>query len=75
MGSLEQRVRELTGRAVAREPAVLQSAVNGEPLHGSQSEVNQLVIAALGGVYDALIEIAREIDERGLGEGPSGPDD
>jgi hypothetical protein len=68
MASLEQRVRELTGRAVAREPAVLQSAVNGERLRGSQSEVNQLVIAALGGIYDALIEIAREIDERGLGD-------
>ncbi len=71
MASLEQRVRELTGRAVARQPAMLQSAVNGEPLQGSQSEVNQLVIAALGGVYDALIEIAREIDERGLGDDPS----
>jgi hypothetical protein len=61
--SLEQRVRELTAHAVARDPAVLNQSVGGEPLKGSQREVNRIVMGALSGIHGALIEIAREIDQ------------
>ena len=64
MGSnLEQRVRELTAHAVARDPSVLNAATGGEPLKGSQGEVNRILMGALSGIHEALIEIAREIDE------------
>ncbi len=62
MASLEQRVRELTARAVARDPAVLDATTGGAPLKGSQREVNRIVMGALAGIHAALIEIAREID-------------
>jgi hypothetical protein len=63
MESLEQRVRELTAHAVARDPSVLDAAMGGTPLKGSQREVNRIVMSALTGIHQALIEIAREIDE------------
>ena len=62
MESLEQRVRELTAHAVARDPSVLSAATGGVPLKGSQREVNRIVMGALSGIHEALIEIAREID-------------
>ena len=62
MDSLEQRVRELTARAVARDPGVLGATTGEAPLRGSQREVNRIVMGALSGIHDALIEIAREID-------------
>ena len=61
--SLEQRVRELTAHAVARDPSVLNATVGGTPLKGSQREVNRIVMGALSGIHEALIEIAREIDQ------------
>jgi hypothetical protein len=61
--NLEQRVRELTAHAVARDSSVLNASVGGKPLKGSQGEVNRIVMAALTGIHQALIEIAREIDE------------
>lgn len=60
--SLEQRVRELTAHAVARDPGVLDATTGGQPLKGSQREVNRIVMGALSGIHEALIEIAREID-------------
>ena len=62
MESLEQRVRELTAHAVARDPAVLGATTGGPPLKGSQREVNRIVMGALSGIHQALIEIAKEID-------------
>ncbi|MGH2861657.1 MAG: hypothetical protein ACRDLT_09155 [Solirubrobacteraceae bacterium] len=62
MDSLEQRVRELTAHAVARDPAVLSAATGGTPLKGSQREVNRIVMGALSGIHEALLEIAKEID-------------
>ncbi|HTW12813.1 MAG TPA: hypothetical protein VME01_08725 [Solirubrobacteraceae bacterium] len=61
--SLEQRVRELTAYAVARDPSVLDANTGGQPLKGSQTEVNRIIMGALSGIHAALIEIAREIDE------------
>jgi hypothetical protein len=61
--SLEQRVRELTAHAVARDPSVLSATTGGTPLKGSQAEVNRIVMGAVSGIHAALIEIAREIDE------------
>jgi hypothetical protein len=61
--SLEQRVRDLTAHAVARDPSVLNATVGGTPLKGSQREVNRIVMGALSGIHEALIEIAREIDQ------------
>jgi hypothetical protein len=63
VGDLERRVRELTGRAVARDPGVLEATTGGEPLKGSQPEVNRIVIAAVRGLQEALIEVARAVDE------------
>ena len=63
MGDLEQRVRELTAYAVARDPGVLEAAIGGTPLKGSQRDVNRIVIGALTGIHEALIEVAREIDK------------
>jgi hypothetical protein len=60
--SLEQRVREMTAHAVARDPSVLNAAVGRAPLKGSQREVNRIVMGALSGIHQALIEIAKEID-------------
>jgi len=65
MGDLEQRVRELTGHAVARDPGVLEATTGGEPLKGSQAEVNRIVLGALSGIHEALLEIARAIDAQG----------
>jgi hypothetical protein len=62
MSDLEQRVRELTAHAVARDPSVLNATTGGTPLKGSQAEVNRIVMGALSGIHEALIEIAREID-------------
>jgi hypothetical protein len=62
MADLESRVRNLTGHAVARDPSVLESAIGGEPLKGNQAQVNRIVLGALSGIHEALIEIAREID-------------
>ena len=62
MSSLEQRVREMTAHAVARDPSVLDATTGGTPLKGSQGEVNRIVMGALSGIHEALIEIAREID-------------
>ncbi len=62
MADLESRVRNLTAHAVARDPSVLHSSVAGEPLKGSQAEVNRILMGALSGIHEALIEIAREID-------------
>ena len=62
MESLEQRVRELTAHAVARDPSVLGATTGGAPLKGSQREVNRIVMASLSGIHEALLEIAREID-------------
>ncbi len=62
MQSLEQRVRELTARAVARDPSVLDASTGGAPLKGSQREVNRIMMSALTGIHEALIEIAKEID-------------
>jgi hypothetical protein len=61
--SLEQRVRELTAHAVARDPSVLSATTGGSPLQGSQGEVNRILMGAVSGIHAALIEIAREIDE------------
>ena len=61
--SLEQRVRELTAHAVARDPSVLLASTGESPLRGSQAEVNRILMGALSGIHAALIEIAREIDE------------
>jgi hypothetical protein len=61
--SLEQRVRELTAHAVARDPSVLLASTGEAPLKGSQAEVNRILMGALSGIHAALIEIAREIDE------------
>jgi hypothetical protein len=61
--SLEQRVRELTAHAVARDPSVLMASTGVEPLKGSQAEVNRIMMHALSGIHEALIEIAKEIDE------------
>ncbi len=63
MESLEQRVREMTAHAVARDPSVLNATTGGAPLKGSQREVNRIVMGALSGIHQALIEIAREIDQ------------
>jgi hypothetical protein len=63
VGELEQRVRDLTAHAVARDPAVLDATTGGEPLKGSQAEVNRILMGALGGVHEALLEVARAIDE------------
>jgi hypothetical protein len=63
VATLEQRVRELTAHAVARDPSVLDATTGGAPLKGSQREVNRIVLGALSGIHEALIEIAREIDE------------
>lgn len=63
MENLEQRVRELTAHAVARDPSVLNASIGGAPLKGSQREVNRIVMGALSGIHEALIEIAREIDQ------------
>jgi hypothetical protein len=63
MADLEARVRNLTAHAVARDPAVLESSLGGEPLKGGQADVNRIVLGALSGIHAALIEIAREIDE------------
>ena len=63
MSDLESRVRNLTAHAVARDPSVLQSSIEGAPLKGSQAEVNRILMGALSGIHEALIEIAREIDE------------
>ena len=62
VSNLEQRVRELTAHAVARDPSVLNASTGGAPLKGSQGEVNRIVMGALSGIHEALIEIAREID-------------
>lgn len=62
MESLEQRVREMTARAVARDPGVLDATTGGSPLRGSQREVNRILMGALSGIHEALIEIAKEID-------------
>ena len=59
---MEQRVRELTAHAVARDPSVLDATTGGAPLRGSQAEVNRIVMGALSGIHEAMIEIAREID-------------
>ncbi len=61
--NLEQRVRELTAHAVARDPSVLNASFGGKPLKGSQGEVNRILMGALSGIHAALIEIARDIDE------------
>ncbi len=61
--SLEQRVRELTAHAVARDPSVLSASAGGTPLKGSQAEVNRILMVPVSGIHAALIEIAREIDE------------
>jgi hypothetical protein len=63
MGDLEQRVRDLTSHAVARDPSVLEASTGGAPLKGSQEEVNRILMGAVSGIHDALIEIARAIDE------------
>jgi hypothetical protein len=62
VSSLEHRVRELTAHAVARDPSVLDATTGGTPLKGSQAQVNRIVMGALSGIHEALIEIAREID-------------
>ena len=62
MSNLEHRVRELTAHAVARDPSVLDATTGGAPLKGSQAQVNRIVMGALSGIHEALIEIAREID-------------
>ena len=61
--SLEQRVRELTAHAVARDPSVLTASLEGTPLKGSQREVSRILMGAVSGIHEALIEIARAIDE------------
>jgi hypothetical protein len=63
VAGLEQRVRELTAHAVARDPGVLRALTGGTPLGGSQDEVNRILMCALSGIHSALIEIAKEIDE------------
>jgi hypothetical protein len=63
VANLEARVRELTAHAVARDPAVLRATTGGQPLGGSQAEVNRILMGALSGIHAALIEIAKEIDE------------
>lgn len=63
MADLEARVRNLTAHAVARDPSVLESAIGGEPLKPTQAQVNRILMGALSGIHEALIEIAREIDE------------
>jgi hypothetical protein len=62
VSNLEQRVRELTAHAVARDPSVLDATTGGTPLKGSQAEVNRIIMGALSGIHEALIEVAREID-------------
>ena len=37
--------------------------LEGTPLKGSQREVNRIVMGAVSGIHEALIEIAREIDQ------------
>ena len=63
MAGLEQRVRELTAHAVARDPERARATTGGPPLGGSQAEVNRILMGALSGIHAALIEIASEIDE------------
>jgi hypothetical protein len=63
VSDLEKRVRELTAHAIARDPGVLDATTGGRPLQGSQSEVNRIVIGALSGIHEALLAIAREVDE------------
>jgi hypothetical protein len=63
VGDLEQRVRDLTAHAVARDPSVLAATTGGEPLTGSQAEVNRIIMGALSGIHAALLEIARDVDE------------
>jgi hypothetical protein len=60
---LGRRVRELTSQAVVRDPGVLEAATGGEPLKGSQDEVNRIVMRALSGLREALLEVARAVDE------------
>jgi hypothetical protein len=42
---------------------VLRATTGGQPLGGSQAEVNRILMGALSGIHAALIEIAKEIDE------------
>ena len=49
--------------AVARDPEMLEAAAEGRSVEGSQADVNRIVLGALSGIHEALIEIAREIDE------------
>jgi hypothetical protein len=63
VGDLEQRVRDLTAHAVARDPAVLEATTGGEPLKGTQKDVNRILMNALSGIHDALLEIARAVDQ------------
>jgi hypothetical protein len=70
VGDLERRVRDLTAHAVARDPGVLAASTGGKPLEGSQADVNRILMGALSGIHEALLEIAREVDSlRGDGAG------
>ena len=41
---------------------MLDATTGGAPLKGSQAQVNRIVMGALSGIHEALLEIAREID-------------
>ena len=50
------------GTLFARDPGVLSATTGGEPLKGSQAEVNRILIGAVSGIHEALLEISRAVD-------------
>jgi hypothetical protein len=56
-------VRELTASAVERDPGAIDVAGGESPPHGTAAAVERLVTQALSGIHEALLAIAREVDE------------
>jgi hypothetical protein len=63
VADLEERVRELMTHSVARDPGVLEASTGGRALSGTQKEVNGVLMAAVQGLREAILEIARDVDE------------
>jgi hypothetical protein len=65
MGPLEQRVTELMERAINADPTMLatMTAMDDPNRELTQEEMNGLFWSAWGGSRDAILHIAREIDQ------------
>lgn len=62
--TLEEEVTKMMDHAVNRSAPILQAVVSGQPLDATQTrDAFSIVIETLNGQREAILRIAREIDQ------------